>query len=199
MRNALNRGCIARQTGRVFFWLVAISLIAACATRSPAADTPPPPPPVTADGWLIFDDPAAPFTLRYPENVHLTHGQSKAGVYTARLQFRVPGVEGYQGMLVRVEPNPGGKGLEALLSDLYRRYDEGEPPAGLLAEAQQIVVSGQAGARVRAGGDGDFSIVLPVADQVYIIAPVHHMASVALDPAALELFHEVLATLEVRP
>jgi len=172
-------------------------LLAACtaapAVTSPVADA--------AGGWLTFADPAAPFTLRYPQDAHLTAGKSKQGIYTARLQFRLPEAEGYQGMLIRVEPNETGQGIETILGDLYRRYMEGEPPESLLEDAQEMLVSGQAGVRV--GGLGgtpdDFTIVVPHGKQVFIVAPVHGMTGAGLDPRALDLFNQILGTLDVRP
>ena len=49
---------------------------------------------------------------------------------------------------------------------------------------------------VQVGAEGDFSLVLPYGDRVFIIAPVHDLVTTGLDPQALALFYEVLATLE---
>lgn len=179
---------------------VTICLLAAC-TPAPAVPAPASTARLVPQGWVTFDDPLAPFTLSYPEDVHFTGGQSKQGIYTARLQFRLPGVEGYQGMLIRVEPNQGGKGIEAVAGDLYRRYSAGEPPASLVEDAQELLVSGQAGVRLEGFGGSaeDFTIVVPYGEQVFIVAPVHGMAGIGPDPRALELFNRILGTLEVRP
>lgn len=164
----------------------------AIATIAPAMATAAP---TLVAEWNTFTEPALGYTLRYPQDVEVTSGVSPAGVYTTRLQFRVPGVDGYQGMLIRVEPNPEGRGLEEVVAKLYADYLLGEPPADLLAALPQQTIAGLTAAQVGAGGD--FSLVLPIKDHVYIIAPVHDLATTSLDPRALELFYQVLATMRV--
>ena len=165
----------------------------AVATLAPAAATAAP---TVVDGWNTFTEPALGYTLSYPQDVVITSGVSPAGVYTTRLQFRIPGVDGYQGMVIRAEPNPGGRGLEAAVADLYANYLMGEPPVDLLAGLPQQTVAGLSAAQL--GSGDDFSLVLPLGDYVYQIAPVHGVTSTAIDPQALELFYRILATLEVR-
>lgn len=151
-------------------------------------------------GWETYTDPAAGYTVRYPPGVHFSAGKSRAGISTARIQFRVPGVDGYQGMLIRVEPNPEGQGVEAAASAVYRRFiaaAETGLPADWFAGLEHVTVGGLAGVQV--GHEGDFSLVVPYRDRLYIIAPVHDMAMTGLDPQALALFYQVLGTLEVAP
>ncbi len=197
-----------------YFWLCAALMCAGCVqTPLPAtgaADAPATAavealataaPELTAD-WQTYTDPEAGYSVRYPPGVHFSAGQSKAGIYTARIQFRIPGVDGYQGMLIRVEPNPTGQGLEQIAGEFYRRFvaDDtlreraAERPADLLAGLEQVTVAGLSGVQV--GTEGDFSLVLPYGDRVFIIAPVHDLVTTGLDPQALALFYEVLATLE---
>lgn len=190
-----------RRLGAFGLGVVLLFMMAACTASSPVAGPASSVPETIPEGWRTFTDPAAPFTLRYPEDVYFSAGQSKQGVYTARLQFQLPDVEGYQGMLIRVEPNAEGHGIEQIVGDLYKRYTEGELPAALLADAQALVLSGQTGMRVTGltGASEDFTVVLPYGDRVFLIAPVHDMISPSIDRQALELFSQILATLEVRP
>jgi hypothetical protein len=158
-------------------------------------------------GWQTYTDPEAGYSVRYPPGVHFSAGQSKAGIYTARIQFRIPGVDGYQGMLIRVEPNPTGQGLEQVVGEFYRRFAANgaagqraeeraeERAADLLAGLEQVTVAGLSGVQV--GTERDFSLVLPYGDRVFIIAPVHDLVTTGLDPQALALFYEVLATLQL--
>lgn len=166
----------------------------AFATALPAAVTAAP---TALSGWNAFTEPVLGYTLSYPADTIITSGVSPAGIHTMRLQFRVPGVDGYQGMLIRVEPNPEGRGLEQTVAQLYEDYLLGAPPADLLARLPQETVAGLTAAQVGAGGD--FALVLPVGDRTYIIAPVHDLAATSLDPAALDLFYQVFATLRISP
>jgi hypothetical protein len=152
--------------------------------------------PTLTAGWQVFNDPEAGYTLSYPPDVHISTGKSKAGVYTTRIQFHVPGVEGYQGMLVRVEPNPAGAGVEQTVAALYERL-MGQAATGETIKALKgLAVDGLAG--VRMGEGGDFAVVVPYGDRVYVIAPVHDMATTSLDPQALALFSQVLSTLRIQ-
>lgn len=180
----------------------ALALIGGCATPAPRPDAVATTVPALAtaaptvvSGWTTFTEPILGYTISYPTDAVITSGVSAAGVYTTRLQFRIPGVDGYQGMLIRVEPNPEGRGLEEVVAKLYEDYLLGAPPADLLARLPQETVAGLTAAQV--GSGGDFSLVLPIQDYVYIIAPVHDLTATQLDPQALELFYQILATMKV--
>jgi hypothetical protein len=183
--------------------LAAVALVAAgCAGRAPQADAIATAAPALATaaptvitGWNSFTEPALGYTISYPGDTIITSGVSPAGVYTTRLQFRVPGVDGYQGMLIRVEPNPEGRGLEEVIAQLYEDYLLGEAPADLLANVPRETVAGLVAAQV--GSGGDFSLVLPIREYVYIIAPVHDLTTTGVDPQALDLFYQILATMRV--
>jgi hypothetical protein len=196
MRTGICRSALAACAGLVI-------LSAGCATRGPEVDALATAAPAIATvaptavaGWNTFTEPTLGYTLSYPQDAIIDSGVSPAGVYTTRLQFRIPGADGYQGMVVRVEPNPGGRGLEVALARLYSDYLMSEPPADLLAALPQKTIAGLAATQM--GGADDFALVLPVGDYVYQIAPVHDMASTSMDPQALALFEQILGTLQVR-
>jgi hypothetical protein len=153
--------------------------------------------PTLAAGWTTYTDPVLGYSLSFPQDVDFTSGMSKAGVYTARLQFNVPGVDGYQGMVLRVEPNPEARGIEQVVEDLYRRSLMGDPPADWAAQLGAVTVAGLSGRQM--GQGGDFSLVVPYQDRVYILAPVHDLTATALDPQALALFYQILGTLRMAP
>jgi hypothetical protein len=183
--------------------LLIAALTLGCAAPAPQADSVATAAPALATAaptvvasWNTFAEPVLGYTLSYPSDTMISSGVSPAGVYTTRLQFRVPGVDGYQGMLIRAEPNPKGRGLEAVVAQLCEDYLLGEAPADLLERLPSETVAGLTAAQI--GSSGDFSLVLPIGDFVYIIAPVHNMTTTGLDPRALELFYQVLATLKVQ-
>jgi hypothetical protein len=147
-------------------------------------------------GWRTYTDPAAGYSIGLPPGVDFRAGWNAAGVYTARAQFKVPGVTGYQGLVVRVEPNPQGHGLEQILEGFYRLSTAEQPPADLLAQAQSLTVAGLAAVKTAGQGD-DFAIVVPYGDKICYLAPVHDMATTGLDPHAMALFNEILGTFRV--
>lgn len=184
--------------------LLLAALMAGCAAPAPRPDAIATAAPAIATAapevvasWNTFAEPVLGYTLSYPSDTVISSGVSPAGAHTTRLQFRVPGVDGYQGMLIRVEPNAEGRGLEEVVARLYEDYLMGEAPADLLERLPSETVAGLTAAQI--GSGGDFSLVLPIGDYVYIIAPVHDMTTTGLDPRALELFYQILATLKVAP
>ena len=117
----------------VVFCLASLVLLASCATPAPSTTTSTPIPaptaiaafatalPTIAANWTTYTDPVLGYSLSFPQDVEFTSGTSKAGVHTARLQFSIPGADGYQGMVLRVEPNPQHRGIEQIVGELYRR------------------------------------------------------------------------------
>ncbi len=93
----------------------------------------------------------AGLSLSFPPDVEITTGTSKAGVHTVRLQFRLPGADGYQGMVLRVEPNPEGKGIEQIAQEIYRRNFLEEPPQGWLQQLAAVNVAGIPGLQLNWG------------------------------------------------
>ncbi len=163
----------------------------AALTQAPAAGLP---------GWRTYTDPGMGYSISLPPGVDLTAGTSPAGIYTARAQFALPGVPGYQGMVLRIEPNPGGQGIDAILGRLYRLATQEQAPADLMAQAEALTVSGLAAVRAVPGGSadsGDYTIVVPYRDKVYMVAPVHDLPYSAIAPQAQALFDQVLASFQV--
>ena len=62
----------------------------------------------------------------------------------------------------------------------------------LLQQLGGVSVVGLSGMQL--GQGGDFSLVVPYEDHVYIIAPVDDVATTALDPQALALFYQILSS-----
>lgn len=153
--------------------------------------------PTLAPDWTTYTESTLGYSLSFPQDVDFSSGTSKAGIYTARLQFRLPETDGYQGMVLRVEPNPDGRGVEQIAEEVYRRNLLAAPPPDWRQQLGGITVAGLQG--VRLGQGNDFSLIVPYEDHVYIIAPVHDTAATGIDPQALVLFYQVLATLRLSP
>ncbi len=158
-------------------------------------------------GWRTYTDPAMGYSISLPPGVDFRAGTSPAGIYTARAQFALPGVPGYQGIVLRVEPNPGGQAAEAeiegALARLYEAATQEQAPAapgGLTAQAQPLTISGLAAVRAVPGGspdNPDFTIVIPYRDKIYMLSPVHDLPYASIAPEAQALFDQIVASFEV--
>jgi hypothetical protein len=166
------------------------------ASPAPGAALAPGTEPALPDGWQRYVDPAGRFAFAYPPGAHLSASQDAAGTSTVRIQFSLPGVAGYQGLLIRSEPNPQGAGIERVLDALYTLSDQEMPPEQWLAAAQSIAVAGLPALRASLSGE-DFLVAFPYRDRIYVLAPVHDVAMASVDPQALDLFHQVLASFVV--
>jgi hypothetical protein len=170
--------------------LLTATLVAAPTTTATSLQTPGNP-----EDWLVFCDPEAGCTFSYPADADFQAGKSKFGIYTIRLQFRMPDVMGYQGMVIHVVPVTDSSSLDDILAQLYESSPQDLSLDEWLAQLEPTTVGSQTGFRTPcAEGSSDFSIVIPHEDKVYIAAPVHDIAAICVDPQSLELFYRVLET-----
>jgi hypothetical protein len=161
---------------------------------SPARATPLPTP-ASPEDWLVFCDPEAECTFSYPADADLKAGKSRFGIYTIRLQFRMPDVTGYQGMVIHVVPITDSSSMDDILAQLYESSPQELSLDQWLTQLEPTTVGSQTGFKTPcAEGSSDFSIVIPREDKVYIAAPVHDIAATCVGPQALELFYRVLET-----
>ena len=77
------------------------------------------PTPAIPEGWLAFRDPEAECTFCYPADADMKAGKSRLGIYTIRLQFRMPDVTGYQGMVIHVVPITDSSSMDDIWAQLY--------------------------------------------------------------------------------
>jgi len=199
--NEKSRVVEAWALGAVLLIMTAVSCTpqpAPAATTLVAASTAtaaPLPTPTTPEDWLVFCDPEAECAFGYPADADIKAGKSRLGTYTIRLQFRMPDVMGYQGMVIHVVPITDSFSMDDVLAQLYESSPQDLSLDEWLAQLEPTTVGSQTGFRTScAEGSSDFSIVIPHEDRVYIAAPVHDMAATCVDPQTLELFYQVLET-----
>jgi len=157
-------------------------------------------PAVLDTGWYQYTDPELGYSFNYPPETQVKIGKSRFGNHSARLQFKLPGVVGYQGMVIRVEGNPNDLPIEQMLAQLYERSAQELAPEELLSQVEVIMVAGQPGIKTSIlPTNTEFSILFLYNNRVYTLAPVHGPSANAVDPKALSLFYEVLETFEVKP
>jgi hypothetical protein len=147
------------------------------------------------EDWLVFCDPEAGCTFSYPADADFQAGESKFGVYTIRLQFQMPDVMGYQGMVIHVVPMTDSSSVDDILAQLYESSPQDLSLDEWMAQLEPTTVGSQTGFKTPCAEDSsDFSIVVPHKNKVYIAAPVHDIAATCVDPQTLELFYRVLET-----
>jgi hypothetical protein len=162
---------------------------------APAATAAPLPAPTSPEDWLVFCDPEAGCTFSYPADADFKAGKNRFGIYTIRLQFRMPDVTGYQGMVIHVVPVTDSSSMDDILAQLYESSPRDLSLDEWLTQLEPTTIGSQTGFKTPcAEGSSDFSIVIPREDKVYIAAPVHDIAATCVGPQALELFYRVLET-----
>jgi hypothetical protein len=182
--------CAPQPTPTVTGPLPTTTLLAASTTTAAPLPTP-----AIPEGWLAFRDPEAECTFCYPADADLKAGKSRLGIYTIRLQFQMPDVVGYQGMVIHVVPMTDPSSMDDILAQLYESSPGELSLEEWLAQLEPTTVGSQTGFKTScAEGSSDFSVVIPHDDRVYIAAPVHDIAATCVAPQALQLFYQVLET-----
>src|SRR5688500_1434216 len=95
-------------------------------------------PEVLDNGWYQYSDPEIGYSFSYPPDTRVKIGKSRFGNHSARLQFKLPGVVGYQGMVIRVEANPNDLPLDQMLAQLYEQSAQELAPEELLSQVEVI-------------------------------------------------------------
>ncbi|MBE7550429.1 MAG: hypothetical protein HS126_05060 [Anaerolineales bacterium] len=200
-------------TLEVYFTAVAVllTLLSGCNSIpqpqvNEAAPPPSPQPAVTVvvtpelldNGWYRYTDPELGYSFSYPAETRLKIGKSRFGNHSAQLQFKLPGVVGYQGMVIRVEGNPNDLPIEQMLAQLYQRSAQEIAPEDLLSQVEVITVAGLPGIKTSIlPTNTEFSILFLYNQRVYTLAPVHSSTTNAVDPQALELFYQIVESFKV--
>jgi hypothetical protein len=200
MKTIFNRkleGIKALTLGTV---LLVVALISCTPQLAPALTKHAPtatPLPMSAnpEDWFVFCNPEAGCTFSYPADADFQAGKSKFGIYTIRLQFQMPDVVGYQGMVIHVVPMTDSSSMDDILAQLYESSPQDLSFDEWMAQLEPTTVGSQTCFKTPcAEGSSDFSIVIPHENKVYIAALVHDIAATCVDPQTLELFYRVLET-----
>jgi hypothetical protein len=171
-----------------------------------AAPPPSPQPAVTLmvtpelldNGWYQYTDPELGYSFSYPPETRVKIGRSRFGNHSAQLQFKLPGVVGYQGMVIRVEGNPNDLPIEQMLAQFYERSAQEIAPEDLLSQVEVITVAGLPGIKTSIlPTNAEFSILFLHNQRVYTLAPVHGPSVNVVDPQALEMFNQIVDSFKV--
>ena len=152
-------------------------------------------PVVLADGWLLYSDPDGEFSFAYPPDAVITAGQNPLDQSkNITLQFVLPGVP-YQGMSIRVEPNPDGLKSADAAKALYEEAAQQPAPAGLVTSLGAFTVGGMPAVQaVIPATNTEITIITTARDKVVIFSPVHDSATTAVEQQVLALFYQIIGT-----
>ena len=155
---------------------------------------------VLDNGWYLYTDKEAGYSLSYPPDVHL-HTSKEGGLdyKTVHIQFAIPNA-GYQGMTINVLDNAQKLPIENIVQDVYTRMGEEQPTKNIQSSMESIMI-GKISA-IKSDFQPsivEFTIYIPYGNKVLYAAPVTRMGLTAFDPKAAELFEEILATLTLEP
>lgn len=151
------------------------------------------------NGWVIYRDAEAGFSLSYPGDLI---GHIAADYMTVDIQFRLAGVGGYQGLSIQKHPNPDGKTVEEIAKTIYEETSQRTPPAdfSLISKPGQVSIAGYPATKmIIPSYVSEFLIFLECGKFTLIIGPVHDAAAHLAVPQAIDLFYNILSTLVLTP
>lgn len=153
---------------------------------------------ITLSSWLTFTDLEAKYSLRYPPNSYINSGQSKGQTYrTLGIGFQIPN-QRYQGMSVRVEPNPQNLPINQFLNEFYQKVKERPLNVEAASRLEELEVASITAYKTTILY-GDTQILLPYNRRVYIFSLGYTIAGGVSSPEAKAMFSQILGTFQVIP
>ena len=112
------------------------------------------------------------------------------------IQFLIPD-QPYQGMSIRIEPNPKGLTAANFARQLYEINTQKPATAAFSDSLQTMEVGGVSAVQaVIPGSNTELTVIVPYDVEVYIVSPVHDIAATKVATETLTLFHQVLDTMK---
>jgi hypothetical protein len=163
----------------------------------------PSPTPVKLDnGWYLYEDKDAGFSICYPPDAFLTTAKDFNNKYkTVNIQFIHVGPSGgYQGMVINVIENQTGISIDRVVEKIYGDSPIKPSTDAIKSSLASIKVGNTTGIKTYIPPTiTEVSILIPHRNNVLFLAPVHGPAADSVDPEVLKLFYKILDTLFVTP
>ena len=169
-------------------------------------ESPTPTPIVMANGWYLYTDAEAGYSVSYPPESYLNSGKRAGAEYrSVTIGFHLPGVLGYQAMQIIVYPNPDNLPLEDVI---YKQIFQNNFPKISLEYLKSMMK-----ATITAGlpsmtitippltiGIPPYQsiVLIPIENKVFFAAPSPNMeAGNPPDPEAVKLFYKIMETFTI--
>jgi hypothetical protein len=163
----------------------------------------PSPTPVKLDnGWYLYEDKDAGFSISYPPNSHISTSINLNDKYkTVNIAFIQVGTSGgYQGMVIGVLNDQSGLSIEKVVEKIYGDSPIKPSTDAIKSSLAYIKVGNTTGIKTFIPPTiTEVSILIPHRNDVLFFAPVHGLAADSVDPEVLKLFYKILDTLLVTP
>jgi len=169
-------------------------LSASVQTLTPALT---PTPIVLENGWYVYNDPDGEFSFAYPPTAILSAGQNPVDLSkNITIQFRLPD-KTYQGMSIRVEPNPKQLQGAEIAKQLFERSAQKPATAAFTNSLQQIQVGGISAVQtIIPSSNTEVTVIVPYQGKVLIASPVHETSATKVEQETLDLFYQILNTMK---
>jgi hypothetical protein len=159
---------------------------------------------VLENGWHLFTDPTAGYSISYPSNVLISVGQNSAGpdvrVSLGLKTFDAPG--GYFGMFIHAIDNLDERTIESILVNRYKKLY----PDLSIDKVRESWIPFKIGTinAYKVTFQPPFTIFIPLKDKIILVEPQRDWEKVGtdektIDPQAMELFDQILTTFSALP
>jgi hypothetical protein len=180
-----------------------VDLSGGAQTNNPAPSSTPIPteiptatPLVMANGWYLYNDPDAGYSLEYPIDAFLHTSREGNSLYkTVNIQFNIPGA-GYQGMVINVLPKNPNQQIEDIFQGIYTTNTSNQSVDTIKATIKSLKISGKDVFRSDfQPALPEFTIIIPYKNKVLLLVPVTEMGLTKFDLKALDLFNQIIGTI----
>jgi hypothetical protein len=193
---------------------VVIVLLAACRSRTSLTHSPSPvsitsisistlvlpstPTPIVLEnGWYLYRDPDGEFSFTYPPTALISAGQNPVDLSkNITIQFLLPEMP-YQGMSIRIEPNPKRLQGAAIAQQLFEKSGQKPATVEFTNSLQTILVGGISAVKTTIpSSNTEVTIIVPYDVKVLIVSPVHDTQMTKVEKETLDLFYQILNTMK---
>jgi hypothetical protein len=165
-------------------------------------EIPTPTPIVLANGWYLYTDPEGDFTFSYPPNTIFSAGMNKFDLTkNITIQFLMANTNGFQGMSIRIEPNPKHLTTEEFIAEIYEKNSLTSAPGDYkdFIKERQLDIDGLHASQVTIPGtNSELTIVFIYKNDIFVISPMHDSVVNNVDPKAMDLFFEILTSFNLK-
>jgi len=160
---------------------------------SPAAAASTPAEPSAPTGWLVYTDPGAGISFRYPPDAHIEADSNALHPYSfIRVVFADPD---QASLIIDVRENTAKQLPEAFAAGAYAETTGETPSPGMFSSKEIVKVGSKQAARyVIPPTQTDFMLYIPLNDKMLVIYPGSTERAVAGQTAGNDLFNQVLGS-----